>query len=395
MSQRLISLSPDLRKLRDEGYDVEIRASHLVVRQVPYVNSRKEVAYGTLVSTLTMAGDRTHRPDTHVMHFAGEYPCTADGAPIRAIQHASHRQVLGTDLVVDHSFSSKPRSRGYYEDYYEKVTTYAAILSSPAQAIDSTVTARIYPVVRSDEGESVFQYLDTASSRAEIGAVTAKIEGQRVAIVGLGGTGSYVLDLVAKTPVREIHLFDGDVFSQHNAFRAPGAASAEELQARPQKVEYFRERYSKIHRYIYAHDGFLDAAGAKQLAGFDMVFVCMDSGEAKRAVLLCLEELGVAFIDVGMGVNLIDGALTGILRVTTSSDARRAHVWQDRISFIDGDGNNEYGRNIQVAELNALNATLAVIRWKKMVGFYVDLEREHHCTYPIDGNVLINEEQAA
>ena len=51
-----------------------------------------------------------------------------------------------------------------------------------------------------------------------------------------------------------------------------------------------------------------------------------------------------------------------------------------------------YARNIQIADLNALNAILAVIKWKKLFGFYVDLEREHHSTYTINGNVLMNED---
>ena len=38
---------------------------------------------------------------------------------------------------------------------------------------------------------------------------------------------------------------------------------------------------------------------------------------------------------------------------------------------------------IQVADLNALNAVLAVIKWKKIRGLprHRDLEREHHCSY--------------
>jgi len=83
-------------------------------------------------------------------------------------------------------------------------------------------------VITTDEDESVFKYIDTASSRAGINVPTQKLELARIAIVGVGGTGSYVLDLVAKTPVKEIHLFDGDVFLSHNAFRAPSAASSDE-----------------------------------------------------------------------------------------------------------------------------------------------------------------------
>src|SRR5690242_19173715 len=36
VSQQLISLSPDLKRLRDEGYNLEIRGGHLLVKDVPY-----------------------------------------------------------------------------------------------------------------------------------------------------------------------------------------------------------------------------------------------------------------------------------------------------------------------------------------------------------------------
>jgi hypothetical protein len=49
--------------------------------------------------------------------------------------------------------------------------------------------------------------------------------------------------------------------------------------------------------------------------------------------------------------------------------------------------------NIQVADLNALNATMAVIRWKKLFGFYADLEQEHFAAYTVDGNATANDDQ--
>ena len=94
-----------------------------------------------------------------------------------------------------------------------------------------------------------------------------------------------------------------------------------------------------------------------------------------------------------MGLELVDGSLLGQLRVTTSTPAKRDHVWAGQRVPMTGAGNdNVYARNIQVADLNALNACLAVIRWKKLVGFYVDLEGEHHSVYALDGNQLLNEE---
>jgi hypothetical protein len=83
--------------------------------------------------------------------------------------------------------------------------------------------------------------------------------------------------------------------------------------------------------------------------------------------------------------------LTGQVRVTTSLDGHRDHVWtKGAIPLSDEDVDNEYSQNIQIADLNALNAALAVIRWKRLQGFYLDLERELHSLYPLDGNVIIN-----
>jgi len=392
MSQQPINHSADLKRLRDEGYDVETRSSHLLIKHVPYVNSDKEIKFGMLVSELSLAGDVTIRPSTHVAYFAGDYPCNKDGSEIAKIRHQSQRQELDRDLVVNHSFSSKPPEG--YKDYYHKMTTYVAIISSPAQSLDSNVTARTFPVIESKVEESVFNYIDTASSRTEISLVTRKLELGAIGIVGLGGTGSYVLDLVAKTPVREIRLFDGDKFSQHNAFRSPGAPSIDDLKKETKKVVYFKDIYSKMHRNIVANDGYIDAANVSQLEGLDFLFLCLDCGEAKKLIVEKMEALGIPFVDVGMGVHLIDNALLGILRITTSTVKKRDHVRnKQRISFSDGGGNNEYSRNIQIADLNALNAALAVIKWKKLYGFYKDFENEHFSAYTIDGNMLTNEDQ--
>ncbi len=392
MSQQLINRSSDLKRLRDEGYDIEVRAGHLLVKHVPYVNSAKEVKLGTLVSTLSVAGDVTITPDTHVALFTGDHPCNKDGSEMVKIKHQSQTQEIDRDLVVNHSFSSKPPEG--YKDYYHKMTTYVAILSGPAQSLDPNVTAKTFPVIESKEEESVFNYIDTASSRAEINVVTRKLEGAVIGIVGLGGTGSYVLDLVAKTPVKEIRLFDGDKLSQHNAFRSPGAPSIDELRSEPKKVAYFRDKYSKMHRNIIAKGSYIDASNIDQLQGIDFLFICLDGGEAKKPIVEKMEALGVPFVDVGMGIELVDDTLLGILRVTTSTATKRDHVRsKQRISFSNGDGNNAYFRNIQIADLNALNAALAVIKWKKLCGFYKDLDNEHFSTYTIDGNMLTNEDK--
>lgn len=400
MSAQLIGRSPDLLRLRNEGYDLELGSGvqgqgFLLVKGVPYVNTSRQVALGTLVCPLTLAGDVTTKPASHIAYFAGSIPCDKNGQPLTNLVNNSQPQHLGGNVYVDHMFSSKPSQLGYL-DYYQLVTTYVTLVESPAQALNPAVTAKTFPVITDSADTSVFNYIDTASPRARISAVTAKLAGHRIAIVGLGGTGSYVLDLVAKTPVAEIHLFDGDVFSQHNAFRSPGAPSAEKLREKPQKVHYFAQLYAPMHRGIHAHNGYLGETNAEQLRGMNFVFLCLDRGSAKQVLVRQMEAWAIPFIDVGMAVhyNEASNALGGILRVTTSAPQQRTHVHhKQRISFGDDEAGNEYAQNIQIADLNALNATLAVVKWKKMAGFYLDLEHEYHSTYTLDGNMVLNEDQ--
>ena len=391
MSHELFNRSSDLKRLRDEGYFVLIKGGFLVMREVPYVNSRKEVLTGTLISSLILAGDQTRKPDTHVVMFDGEYPCNADGSRIEAIAHGSANQNLGHGLSATLSFSNKPE-RGY-TDYYHKMTTYANILSGPAAVLKLESSPRIYCVPEYEE-DSVFNYTETASDRGGIGMLSEKLSDECIAIIGLGGTGSYILDMVAKTPVQEIRLFDRDEFLQHNAFRSPGAPTLDELRKVPQKVEYLKAIYSNMHRGINSHSINIDKNNFHMLDGVTFAFLCMDPGEEKRAVVQKLERMGASFIDVGIGLELTDGSLGGILRVTTSTPEKREHVHKGLVPFAGAEEDDIYASNIQVADLNVLNAALAVVKWKKYRGFYRDLEREHQSTFTTDGNTLDNGEIA-
>jgi molybdopterin/thiamine biosynthesis adenylyltransferase len=272
------------------------------------------------------------------------------------------------------------------------MTQYANKISGPAQAIDPSVTAQTFRPRPPDPEDSVFLYEDTASSRAEIVAMNDKLKSLRIGIVGLGGTGSYVLDFVAKTPAKEIHLFDGDTFDQHNAFRAPGAASGEELEQRPTKVAFHAQTYGKIRRGIVEHPNPMGQATLQELEGLDFVFLCME-GKGKKPIVEKMEALGIPFIDVGMGITMNGDRLRGQIRTTTSTPTKRSHVHEkNRIAFTTAEEVNEYDKNIQVVELNALNAALAVMKWKKLFGFYADDGNEYFSVFVIAGNEIINED---
>ena len=389
MLQQQINRSPDLKRLRDEGFEIEVKGGYLITHHIPYVNGKKEIKFGKLISTLSLNNDVTIKPDNHVISFMGEYPCNNDGSIITAIQHSGQQnQALFDGIIINFSFSNKPPNG--YDNYYDKVVRYAEIISAPAKSIDKTVTSKTFKVIVDGEDESVFNYIDSNSSRANIYQLNSKFKRQRIAIIGLGGTGSYILDFVAKTPVDEILLFDADEFLQHNAFRAPGAASIESLNKRLKKVHYFTEIYSQIRKGIIPYAENVTEENIELLKGMSYVFICIDSNSAKSHIISNLRNFGVTFFDVGLGVNVADENLIGTLRVTTGTPSKYDHI-SNRIGF-DTMEDNEYASNIQIADLNALNALMAVIKWKKLSGFYQDLKQEFNSTYTINTSQLINED---
>jgi hypothetical protein len=129
-----------------------------------------------------------------------------------------------------------------------------------------------------------------------------------------------------------------------------------------------------------------------ELNGLDFVFLCME-GKGKKPIVEKLEALSISFIDVGMGITMKGDLLRGQIRTTTSTPTKRNHVYEkNRIAFTTADEVNEYDKNIQVVELNALNAAMAVIKWKKLFGFYADDVNEHFSVYVLAGNETINED---
>jgi hypothetical protein len=147
-----------------------------------------------------------------------------------------------------------------------------------------------------------------------------------------------------------------------------------------------------MHSGIVDHVTYINVANVDELRGMDFVFLCVDKGSVKNVIVQKLEEFNIPFADVGMGIDLNGNALGGIVRITASTQKKRDH-FRDRVSFGDGADGNEYNRNIQIADLNALNAAFAVIKWKKHFGFYRDMKAEHHSQYTIDTNLFVNEER--
>src|SRR6185437_11798142 len=98
-------------RLQNEGYDLEVRAGYLLVKEVPYVDARRNVRRGTLISALELSGDVTNQPKDHVAYWSGDHPCHSDGRKITTIENSSPPRDLGEGIHADFTFSAKAAYR--------------------------------------------------------------------------------------------------------------------------------------------------------------------------------------------------------------------------------------------------------------------------------------------
>lgn len=383
MFRRLVSHNPDLARLVEARYAVAFDSNHLIVRDIPYLDESGSVQWGALVAALAFIDEHRVQQTDHQVFFAGGIPHRLDGRPIPNLGGGPTTVPLTAacqDIGVQRSFSNKPVPAGRFDDFFAKIESYTRIISGPAieRYGVSPLTSR---VVIDDAESPIFKFPDTVTSRAEIGDLTARFSDDTVAIIGLGGTGAYILDLLMKTPVRAIHAFDHDAYCVHNAYRSPGRLESTEL-GRP-KADIYRGRYANFRHHLQIERKYIDRSSSSDLEGVTFAFVSVDRGSARAEIFDLLIGAGIPFIDVGMGLNRKRGSLSGLLRVTYYPPEDAARMRDEGWAELVDHDEDIYRTNIQIAELNALNASLAVVHFKQIRGFYHMEEPVRHLLFDV------------
>ena len=106
----------------------------------------------------------------------------------------------------------------------------------------------------------------------------------------------------------------------------------------------------------------------------DYAFVCIDqlddNDSPRQDVVYCtLTDTAVPFIDSGVSITLDDDTVSGA--VTTSFYAAGSEAWRGAIPNAKVEGNTPGYRSVQLPEVNALAASLAVMEWRRRTGQYV------------------------
>jgi hypothetical protein len=368
---QLVNHNHDLRQLVEKGYALSIDGGYLVIRDIPYLDDQRVLRWGAFVAKLEFVDKLTVKQDDHQIWFSGSVPYGLDGKPIPNLGGGPTTLPLGEtskDVIVQRRFSNKPKATGAFADFFDKIESYLTIIAGPAMELHgaNSYTFRTVETM----SDSVFKFHDTLTSRAEITDLSVKFAGDVVAVFGLGGTGAYVLDFLVKTPVREIRAFDFDFFHVHNAFRSPGMLDESELGKT--KAVVYGGRYDNFRHGLKVERKFIDSSSETDLEGVTFAFVCVDKGSSRSGIFDLLISKGIPFIDVGMGLDRKRGPVNGMIRVTCYSKENAQAVRDKGLADMSDQPDDIYRTNIQISEINAINACLAVIRFKQLRGFYFE-----------------------
>ena len=372
--QELASLNPFVRDLDEQGFQLDFIQGYFVIYGVPYLDKARCLKYGDWISPVDLTeGGVLDPPGNHQAWFRGDKPHDQSGRE-PSIGTRENRLVVTTDFAANLSFSLKLLENGQMRNYHsfeEKVQAYLAAITAPAMAAYPESTPLRGIEVKAAAQNSPLRFPDTSSAKYNLNDISSLLRTKKVAIVGLGGTGSYILDLLARTHLERIVLFDDDKVHVHTIFRMPGFIHR--AIGKP-KVEALAHQYGNWHSGIEPINERVTQENIERLLKFDFVFVSVDDGPARRLIVDWLSSKSVPFIDCGMGLNRSIVGLNGTVRITGIDRTAYDRTIDTAYLPTENAKEDEYRRQAQIAELNALNAALAVIRFKQHFGIYDRLD---------------------
>ena len=296
---------------------------------------------------------------------------------------------IGEGITVYQQWSRKLRSDGVsraYVSYEEKVLTYVHEVADHAEGKRPGVRAVLTGLAPDDVrmATSQFAYVDPNPYRNGTRGIEQKIEDEIVAVIGVGGTGSFLVDILTKTNIQEVHLYDDDIVDVPNAFRIAGAVRVGELGGATYKVDWHRSRYSEVRiRGLHVYKQRITEENIDCLERCTTVFIAVDDLLVRRRLQDACTRLGKHHVAVGIGLE-IEGEhndqIGGMIKVETNYAPGEHQLERTNETQQPHDGVEVYDSNIQTAETNMLGAALAIVEWKATKGFYRSDRDQMHDT---------------
>ena len=345
---------------RKTGYTVSRTSKSVIAEGVPYRKADGQIGY-CRVTVLSQPGT-----DTPGLGYAGA-PHTAliEGVEGGAVHNVDGTEI-GNRVAQGNNWCSLSIKKGTtespaeYENVWEQLLRYVYVIS---------------------EGG--------AADRIKMEEWRAKLKKEVVGIVGLGGTGSYILDLVSKTDIGRIIAWDGDSLEERNTRRGVGPAKRLREKLGQNKSQVLSEEYADNECEIAFHACDFTEDDIETLREVSFLFIAVDRNESREVVRRAADHVGVACIDVGLGLRVQEGAVTGGCQAALFNG--QGNRQSEPINDGGVAGGEQAYRMVHLPEIHALNAALAVIKWRRFRGQY--RETGHVLSrYDADWNILHTEQ---
>ena len=360
------------------GWPIEVSKNRISVSNVPY---RKKDAEAGLcqISIATQDDGLTMKAPEH--GGSARHAATLTGVS-DACAYQATGQPVGNVLWTDRTNEcviSIDRDEGEYVNAWHALIVY------------TTRVAGAVAKAEREQMERIFEFEVAGEDSRDMAAWRDQARGQKIGIVGLGGVGLWILDLMSKTYVREIRIWDGDEIEGRNLLRAPGWASQDAIGKN--KAKYFGEHYQRMRKGITIYPEYWHPdEHANAFDNLDFVFIAVDKAATRTALCEKLEQTGIPFIDVGMGIELRQERVRGSCQVFFSGE--NPVRWRKGIPTAEGAGEKAY-YDLQLADLGALNAALAVGIWRRHIGQYKVEDKDWLLRYWIEKNDLLKKTEEA
>lgn len=269
------------------------------------------------------------------------------------------------------------KNAGDYQDAWDALKTYihaiySGFLSSDNNNIQQAKRPYTFQILGEKSREEI-QWFDL-------------VRGDKIAIIGLGGVGAWIADLMTKTDVIEIHGWDEDVIEEKNIIRMPGAVSPKWVGKA--KAMWFQKTYRKIHKKVYGHAENITERNVQKICNnITFAFVAIDNEKGRKIICEHMTKHGIPFIDIGLSLNRNnDNQLCVSIRISIALPYDE--TWQKSIPAVDKAGQEIYGK-LELPDVAAMAAGWAVQYWRKMRGQLAQEKPQECMKYQADTNMII------
>jgi len=139
-----------------------------------------------------------------------------------------------------------------------------------------------------------------------------RLREMRIGIVGLGGTGSIILEQLAHLGIRRFLLIDPDVVERTNLNRLVGATESDIGKSKVQVAAAYATRINPSADIEIRRGSVLLAREAEELVATDFVFCCTDSQGSRAVLNQFAYQYLVPVIDMGVAIVVAEGAISHI-----------------------------------------------------------------------------------